>query len=135
MSGGLAGLLSAGLALSGVPSPTPNLFNNNLALLFVIIVAAAIILIGPGAFSLDARLFGRREIIICNPIETDDALTFCRFDGTPLVWVNRSASDSAKVLESGSPSVEDEKETVALLPDAPVATASLTDDAQNQPAA
>jgi hypothetical protein len=64
VSGSLAGLLSAGLALSWVPSPTPNLFNNNLALLVVIIVAAAIILIGPGAFSLDAHLFGRREIII-----------------------------------------------------------------------
>lgn len=28
------------------------------------LVAIAVILLGPGAFSLDARLFGRREIII-----------------------------------------------------------------------
>jgi len=29
-----------------------------------VILAAAIALLGPGAFSLDARLFGRREIVI-----------------------------------------------------------------------
>jgi uncharacterized membrane protein YphA (DoxX/SURF4 family) len=32
----------------------------------VTILAAAIALLGPGAFSLDARLFGRREIVIPN---------------------------------------------------------------------
>lgn len=32
--------------------------------LFVGAVAAAIVPLGPGAFSLDARLFGRREIVI-----------------------------------------------------------------------
>jgi uncharacterized membrane protein YphA (DoxX/SURF4 family) len=30
----------------------------------VVVVAVAIIMLGPGAFSLDARLFGRREIVI-----------------------------------------------------------------------
>jgi len=33
-------------------------------LLFVVSAAAAALLLGPGAYSLDARLFGRREIII-----------------------------------------------------------------------
>ena len=33
-------------------------------LLNMIVIAMAITLLGPGAFSLDARLFGRREIII-----------------------------------------------------------------------
>jgi uncharacterized membrane protein YphA (DoxX/SURF4 family) len=32
--------------------------------LAVIILATAIVLIGPGAFSIDARLFGHREILI-----------------------------------------------------------------------
>ena len=32
--------------------------------IYAIALAAAIVLLGPGAFSLDARLFGRREIII-----------------------------------------------------------------------
>ncbi len=31
---------------------------------YIIVLSAAVILLGPGAFSLDARLFGRREIII-----------------------------------------------------------------------
>ncbi|HEY6330300.1 MAG TPA: hypothetical protein VI756_13255 [Blastocatellia bacterium] len=30
----------------------------------VVIMAASVVLLGPGAFSIDARLFGRREIII-----------------------------------------------------------------------
>jgi uncharacterized membrane protein YphA (DoxX/SURF4 family) len=60
----LAGLGSASVALSWLPAPTPNFFDDKLAITFVVIMAAAIFLIGPGAFSLDARLFGRREIII-----------------------------------------------------------------------
>lgn len=44
-------------ALSALPLPTQTLVG-------VIILAAAIALLGPGAFSLDARLFGRREILI-----------------------------------------------------------------------
>jgi uncharacterized membrane protein YphA (DoxX/SURF4 family) len=55
---------SLGIALSWFPASPLNFFDTKLSLLFVIIMAAAIILLGPGAFSLDARLFGRREIII-----------------------------------------------------------------------
>jgi uncharacterized membrane protein YphA (DoxX/SURF4 family) len=32
--------------------------------LWLAVIAAAVVCLGPGAFSLDARLFGRREIII-----------------------------------------------------------------------
>lgn len=64
LAGLLAGLVSAGGALSWFPAPTANLLDARLSVIFVIIMAAAIVLLGPGAFSLDARLFGRREIII-----------------------------------------------------------------------
>jgi uncharacterized membrane protein YphA (DoxX/SURF4 family) len=46
-------------ALSTVPLPAESLAGE-------IILAAAIALLGPGAFSLDAHLFGRREIVIPN---------------------------------------------------------------------
>jgi uncharacterized membrane protein YphA (DoxX/SURF4 family) len=35
-----------------------------LAAIYLAVISMAITLLGPGAFSLDARLFGRREIII-----------------------------------------------------------------------
>jgi uncharacterized membrane protein YphA (DoxX/SURF4 family) len=52
-----------GDALSWFPAITPHVFCGNLSIFFAAIVAA-IALLGPGAYSLDAWLFGRREIII-----------------------------------------------------------------------
>jgi uncharacterized membrane protein YphA (DoxX/SURF4 family) len=60
----IVGLGGAGIALSWLPAPIPNLLDSELATFFIVIMAAAIGLLGPGAFSVDARLFGRREIII-----------------------------------------------------------------------
>jgi uncharacterized membrane protein YphA (DoxX/SURF4 family) len=60
----LVGLASAGLALYRFRSDTPALFNSWPTTVFVIIIATAIGFLGPGAFSLDSYLFGRREIII-----------------------------------------------------------------------
>jgi uncharacterized membrane protein YphA (DoxX/SURF4 family) len=53
-------------ALTLVPSSAPYFPTqaDTLSSLFVVTDAAVITLLGPGAFSLDARLFGRREIII-----------------------------------------------------------------------
>jgi uncharacterized membrane protein YphA (DoxX/SURF4 family) len=62
---GIVGSLGAiGVGFSILTAPTPNLFDQKLTAVLVAIIAAAIVFLGPGAFSLDARLFGRREIII-----------------------------------------------------------------------
>jgi uncharacterized membrane protein YphA (DoxX/SURF4 family) len=53
-----------GFAFSLAPPCTNNLFDGKLSAIFAGIILAAIFCIGPGAFSLDARLYGRREIII-----------------------------------------------------------------------
>jgi uncharacterized membrane protein YphA (DoxX/SURF4 family) len=48
-------------AVGGFVAPLPG---DALASLFVVIVSVAVVLLGPGAFSLDSYLFGRREIVI-----------------------------------------------------------------------
>ena len=53
-----------GYALSWIPAPAANLFDSKIAIIYTITMATAIAFLGPGAFSLDARLFGRREIYI-----------------------------------------------------------------------
>ncbi len=62
---GIVGSLGAiGIGCSILAAPTPNIFEQKLTAVLAPIIAAAIVFLGPGAFSLDARLFGRREIII-----------------------------------------------------------------------
>jgi uncharacterized membrane protein YphA (DoxX/SURF4 family) len=51
-------------ALKWAPATTASFFNSKLAILYLTAMAAAIVFLGPGAFSFDARLFGRREIKI-----------------------------------------------------------------------
>lgn len=60
----LAGIAALGNAFFWLSTPSGNLFDGKLALLQMIVMAAAISLLGPGAFSIDAYLFGRREIVI-----------------------------------------------------------------------
>jgi uncharacterized membrane protein YphA (DoxX/SURF4 family) len=60
----LIALATIAIARSWVPAATSNFFNTPLPAFLVVIIAAAIALLGPGAFSVDCRLFGRREIII-----------------------------------------------------------------------
>jgi uncharacterized membrane protein YphA (DoxX/SURF4 family) len=63
-AGVVVGLGAVGVALSWLPASTPNLFDSKPALIFALTMLLAIIGAGPGRFSVDARVFGRREIII-----------------------------------------------------------------------
>ena len=63
----LACLESLGIAFSWGPLQLLTPFESKLALFPIIVIAAAIALLGPGAFSLDARLFGWKEIVIPPP--------------------------------------------------------------------
>jgi uncharacterized membrane protein YphA (DoxX/SURF4 family) len=56
-------LAAGGLWLACFPPVEPGVLGARLAILLGAIVAAALAMLGPGAYSLDARLFGRREII------------------------------------------------------------------------
>ena len=62
------GLLAASLAW--LPICVPNLFDSRITMIFGLTILVAILGLGPGAFSMDARLFGRREIIIPPPISS-----------------------------------------------------------------
>ena len=64
IAGGLVGLGALGLGSIWFPPPAANQIEARLISIFVVLVAVAVMLLGPGALSLDARLFGRREIII-----------------------------------------------------------------------
>ncbi len=64
LAGVIVGLGALGIGFSVLPAPMPNLFDARLSAIFGGIITAAIVFLGPGAFSVDARLFGRREIII-----------------------------------------------------------------------
>jgi uncharacterized membrane protein YphA (DoxX/SURF4 family) len=64
VAGFLVGLCFVGIALSWFPAPSWGMRDGRLLAYGMIITAAAIVLLGPGAFSFDGRLFGRREIVI-----------------------------------------------------------------------
>jgi uncharacterized membrane protein YphA (DoxX/SURF4 family) len=63
----VVGLNIVGVALSMLPASTPNMFDSHPALVFALTILLAIIGAGPGRYSVDARVFGRREIIIPLP--------------------------------------------------------------------
>jgi len=64
----LAGLECLSIAFSWFPAPALGLFDSKLAAMQVVAIFIAVALLGPGAYSLDARLFGWKEIVIpANP--------------------------------------------------------------------
>jgi len=65
----LAELISIGIALSWLPPSVPDVFGGAPATIFMIVMAAAVFFLGPGAYSLDARWFGRREIVIPQAVD------------------------------------------------------------------
>jgi putative oxidoreductase len=64
IAGGLVGLGTIALQLWRMPAPPGSLLHPALPAIIIAIVAVSVVLIGPGAMSIDARLFGRREIIV-----------------------------------------------------------------------
>jgi uncharacterized membrane protein YphA (DoxX/SURF4 family) len=60
----LVAMVTLGNALSWLPMPAGNLFDGKLAPFEMTVMSIAIALLGPGSSSVDARLFGRREIVI-----------------------------------------------------------------------
>ncbi len=60
----LAAIVDVISALSWMPNSGPGPLNDSMTALLSAVMAIAVICLGAGAFSLDSRLFGRREIII-----------------------------------------------------------------------
>ena len=61
---GTGALVCVSIAMFWFPTTAPRVFLDGIAAALVAADAAAIALLGPGAYSVDARLFGRREIVI-----------------------------------------------------------------------
>jgi uncharacterized membrane protein YphA (DoxX/SURF4 family) len=57
-------LISLGVAVSLIPVPIANVTAIRISAVFTAVIAIALLCLGPGAYSLDARRHGRREIII-----------------------------------------------------------------------
>jgi uncharacterized membrane protein YphA (DoxX/SURF4 family) len=58
---------AAGVRFSMLPACPQDLFDSKISVIFGFTMLVAILGLGPGAFSVDARVFGRREIIIPPP--------------------------------------------------------------------
>jgi uncharacterized membrane protein YphA (DoxX/SURF4 family) len=63
-AGTLATLTSFGAAAARFSLGHSDRYGGELPGLLLIAISSALVLLGPGAFSLDARLFGRREIVV-----------------------------------------------------------------------
>lgn len=69
----VAFLIVAGTGFSRLAGLSGGVIAGYQASLDVVVMAAAIVLLGPGAFSVDAHLFGRRKIIIPPPSPSERA--------------------------------------------------------------
>jgi uncharacterized membrane protein YphA (DoxX/SURF4 family) len=64
VAGLIAAVGAAGIALSLFPKSSPTVFDSVPAVIYALTMLLTVIGTGPGRFSVDARIFGRREIII-----------------------------------------------------------------------
>jgi uncharacterized membrane protein YphA (DoxX/SURF4 family) len=64
IAGAVASLGNLAVGVSWFLTSGENAHDKAVAAIYLVVMSIAITLLGPGAFSLDARLFGRREIII-----------------------------------------------------------------------
>jgi uncharacterized membrane protein YphA (DoxX/SURF4 family) len=64
LAGFLIALSIAFILPGALPSPPRDFFDRLLPTLFAETMSIAVVFLGPGAFSIDAWLYGRREIII-----------------------------------------------------------------------
>jgi len=64
VAGVFVSIYGLGVAISWISVPAVNVFDSKMGSAEIIAMSVAVALIGPGAYSLDARLFGRREIVI-----------------------------------------------------------------------
>jgi uncharacterized membrane protein YphA (DoxX/SURF4 family) len=64
VSAAVLGVATLCLHLSLLAQPTWNVFEAKTTTLLVVVMIASVCLLGPGSFSFDSYLFGRREIII-----------------------------------------------------------------------
>ncbi len=70
---GLGALISLGIALSPIPVHRLNATTSKVSAVFTAVITTALLCLGPGAYSLDARRHGRREIIIpARPRSSDE---------------------------------------------------------------
>jgi uncharacterized membrane protein YphA (DoxX/SURF4 family) len=64
LAAAVIGVGAIGAVISFLPVCDPNVFDSKPALIFGLTMLLTVIGAGPGRFSVDARVFGRREIII-----------------------------------------------------------------------
>ena len=60
----LGALISLGAVFALIPVPVLSVSSAKVSAVFTAVIAIALLCLGPGAYSLDARRHGRREIII-----------------------------------------------------------------------
>lgn len=64
IAGALMSVVTIAAASALLPLPSVNILASALPAALLTVIALAVVLLGPGAISIDASLFGRREIII-----------------------------------------------------------------------